>query len=167
MNTNYTTIPEIDLIVLNLKNFFFEKGKNNNCFLIPENEYDKGITEFNNLIDIISEIISHGLKLPYLINNLKILNQSKRKRINMAEDYKENEISTENYNNEVQKGDNAMKSLQETLKYMQTKINENDKKFYLQKELIENLKIQLNNSEIENKKKIEELNNSEIENKKK
>ena len=53
---DYTPSSEIDLIVSNWKQFFFKSGKTNeNFFLIPENEYEQGIVDFNNIINFIYE----------------------------------------------------------------------------------------------------------------
>jgi len=156
---DYTASSEIDLNVSYLKNFFFESGKiNKNSFLIPENKYEKGLNEFNNLIDSIYEIINNGLKYRNIIDNLKNINKLKRKRLNMEEGNEKTESPNENI--EEPKEDNIKKikkEFQETLKNMKKAMDEKEEKFNNQINLLIDEQKKMRE---ENEKKIEELQNS-------
>ena len=133
----YSTSSEIDLIISNLKNFFFESGIISiNTFLISEDDYEYGIIEFNYLINIIKEIIKFGLKYPNIIDNLKILNKLK-KSLNMEEENVEIETTNENKENSKEENNNMKKIIKDLQEAIPNINNENQKKFNEQQIMME------------------------------
>ena len=123
-------------IVLELKGFFFEKGKiDKRTFLIPKNTSKDGYAEFNKLILCMKKVAKDESDIQVIINDL---NKFQRIKMYLEENNKETENSSDSNNNEDLKDNkNVMKEFQELLSNMK---KENEEKFFLLSNEIQSLK---------------------------
>ena len=123
-------------IALELKGFFFEKGKiDKRTFLIPKNTSKDGYAEFNKLILCMKKVAKDESDIQVIINDL---NKFQRIKMYLEENNKETENSSDSNNNEdLKENKNAMKEFQELLSNMK---KENEEKFFLLNNEIQSLK---------------------------
>ena len=93
-----------------LANFFFEGGQiNYKSFLVPENLYENGYKEFDELILIVKKIFEDESVSKDIIMKMEVLNNLQRIKQFKQEDNEETEISSEdksNNNGELNKNNN-------------------------------------------------------------